>query len=174
MIVLVEGIDRVGKTTFIDKLAKVTGYPTFKDDTRYAMHHDDMLINSEKMNTLMNVIERRLVYDAIFDRFHWTEMVYGLVDRSYVNKGMDDIEERLKKYSYDTCNVCMVYVEPTDIMWSSKEHGKSLMSHHMLYEKLYEKLEIPKFKCNHETIDEAITQVTEFISKTEGMFDELQ
>ena len=61
MIIVVEGIDRVGKTTLCDMIEEryrnVLDFMRFRDDTRYAHSHGDRLVNTEKINTLQNLME---------------------------------------------------------------------------------------------------------------------
>lgn len=138
MIIIVDGIDRVGKTTLCNMLSEALNYPVGKDDSRYANTYDDMLINAEKDNTFVNLIEQGCLKDVIFDRFHFTEYVYGCIDRGYTNHYMIDIDERLGKLD----NVLLILVRSENIQVSSKEHGKSLLRHDSLFCKLYETTKI--------------------------------
>ena len=56
-IIIVEGVDRVGKTTLCEKLEDELGYKRFRDDFRYYGNYKQKSINTEKINTLMNLIE---------------------------------------------------------------------------------------------------------------------
>lgn len=159
MIILVDGIDRVGKTTLVEKLSMELGYPVFKDDTRYSMSHESMALNSEKLNTLINAIEKGLVKDAIFDRFHWTEFIYGKVDRGYVNRDVYDMETRLENYDIKTGNIVQVIVYPEDIDRSSREHGSRLDDHMFLYDFVANMTRVYTMRTTYGTIDECIRKI---------------
>lgn len=159
MIILVDGIDRTGKTTLVERLSMEFNYPVFKDDTRYSLSHDNMALNSEKLNTLINVIEKGLVKDAIFDRFHWTELIYGKVDRGYVNRDVYDMERRLENYSIKTGNIVQVIMYPDDIDRSNKEHGSNLKDHMFLFDFVTNMTKVCTMKATYSTIDECIFKI---------------
>lgn len=136
MVIIVEGIDRVGKTTLVEKICQVTGYERFRDDFRYMTDENpygNIQVNTEKINTLMNLIEQGLVDNVVLDRFHFTEKVYGLYDRNYDNVSMVDVDKRLGKLD----NVVLIWVQATSIERSSKEHGYDLSMHERSMRALY-------------------------------------
>lgn len=160
MIIIVEGIDRVGKTTLCKKLADATGYKVFRDDTRYFGNHENAYINTEKINTLQCLIDDGIVNDIILDRYHLTEIVYGAYDRGYQNETMHDIDERLSSRK----DVILLYVKPTDIMRSSIEHGKNLKRHNTLMKKLFIISKIGlKLDLSYNEIDEAVDVVSRIV-----------
>lgn len=167
MIILVDGIDRTGKTTLVERLSMEFNYPVFKDDTRYSLSHENMALNSEKLNTLINVIEKGLVKDAVFDRFHWTELIYGKVDRGYVNRDVYDMERRLENYSIKTGNIAQVIMYPDDIDKSSEEHGSRLNEHMFLFDFVANMTKIYTMKATYSTIDECIFKM-ELLIKNGG------
>lgn len=137
MVVIVEGIDRVGKTTLVGKLCEALGYQRFRDDFRYMPGDrpwENVEVNTEKINTLMNLIEQGLVGNVVLDRFHFTERVYGELERGYINKDIVDVDERLGKLD----NVVLVWVQATDIVRSSREHGKDMSMHEDFMSYLYD------------------------------------
>ena len=148
-IIIVEGVDRVGKTTLCKKLENATGYKRFRDDFRYCSNYLDVNVNTEKINTLMNLIENWFVNDIILDRFHITEYVYGVVDRGYANKDMIDIDERLSRLG----NVLLVYVKPVDIEKSSKEHGKNLKEHEAMMQSFLRRTSLQNIQIDYNDID---------------------
>lgn len=147
MVIIVEGIDRVGKTTLVEKICRALGYERFRDDFRYMTDENpygNIQVNTEKINTLMNLIEQGLVDNVVLDRFHFTEDVYGLYDRDYNNLSMVDIDKRLGKLD----NVVMVWVQATDVRWSSMEHGRDLTMHENYMRALYD---LSKIGCKYRT-----------------------
>ena len=163
MIILVDGIDRTGKTTLVERLSMEFNYPVFKDDTRYSLSYGNMVLNSEKLNTLINVIEKGLVKDAIFDRFHWTEFIYGKVDRGYVNHDVYDMERRLENYSIKTGNVVQVIMYPDDIDWSNKEHGSELNEHMFLFDFVANMTNVYTMRATYNLIDDCIRNIGQII-----------
>lgn len=157
MIILVDGIDRVGKTTLCRMLTDEFGIPSNKDDTRYLGTHRDVIVNTEKINTFMNLIENRCITNIIFDRFHLTEYVYSAIERGFINKNMFDIDKRL-------CDcgelVILIYVRPTDIVKSSVEHGKDLSEHDALFATFFNLSKLKyKIKTSYNYFDDVIKEV---------------
>lgn len=129
MIIIVEGIDRVGKTTLVNKLQKEFNYPVFKDLPKYYnLDFKNKEINTSKLDLLVNLFETKIIKDVILDRGHFTEYVYGLINRKYNNEYIEDIDNRLSKLD----NIIMVYVKPEDLARSIKEHGSDLTENNKL------------------------------------------
>lgn len=170
MIIIVEGIDRVGKTTLCDKIIdkyKDYNFRRFRDDTRYAHSHNFKDVNTEKINTLQNLIEEGFVDNVILDRYHMTEFVYGGCDRQYKNDDMYDIDRRLAalpKRDRHPIQVVLIYMVPTDIERSSAEHGKNLARHLRWYESFYETTRIKnKVRVDYFTMDEALAFIDQIL-----------
>lgn len=190
MVIIIEGIDRVGKTTLCEMIEQKYAdlFPNlirYRDDTRYAHNHLNMQVNSEKINTLQNLLEAGLIKNIILDRYHITEFVYGAVDRSYKNFDMYDIDHRLAELSkpdtpqegdegYDEVDpgmtftgkiwneVILIYVVPTDINLSSMEHGYNLERHLKWFNDFYDNTEIrDKIKVDYNTLGEALDFIDE-------------
>lgn len=164
MVIVVEGIDRVGKTTLCEMIEQQFSdmqLLRFRDDTRYIHHHKDMYVNTEKINTLQNLMEAGFVDNIILDRYHITEFVYGSVERSYKNENMFDIDTRLAVMG----TVILVYVVPTDIKASSSEHGKNLERHLKWYEDFYNNITQikDKIKVDYETLGDALDFINEVL-----------
>lgn len=188
MIIIVEGIDRVGKTTLCEMIeeyyADVMSIRRFKDDTRYVHNYLNEEINTEKNNTIMNMIEQGVIENIILDRFHMTEFVYGLVERAYKNDNMYDIDRRLADIdkpdtsidseddidpgmSYDGHihnDVVLIYVVPVDIKKSSEENGYNLERHLKWYDIFYDNTLIKnKIKVDYETLGLALDFIDEIL-----------
>lgn len=160
MIVIIEGIDRVGKTTLCDKLqSEFAGtFVRFRDNTRYAKSHNDMIVNNEKNNTIVSLIEEGLLDGIILDRFHFTEYIYGMCDRGYNNVDTWDIDRRLSAFD----KVVLLYIAPTDVKMSSEQHGENLEQHLKMFEECFSMTGIKhKIKVNFMTLDKAV----EFVKK---------
>lgn len=159
MVIIVEGIDRVGKTTLVEKLCKEFGYQRFRDDFRYMpkdVLYGDMRVNTEKINTLMNLIEQGFVDNIVLDRFHFTEQVYGLFDRGYMNNDMGQVDFRCGKLD----NVVLVWVASSDIERSSREHGVDLEQHEVYMGQLFEDSDIKnKHRVLYKDFDEFVKEL---------------
>lgn len=165
VIVVIEGIDRVGKTTLCNKLQEI-GCKVFKDDLLECLqtHNADekAIMATSSMNTLVNFAKLFKNEIIILDRFHATELVYSVVDRKVNNYSAMTrflaIESELKKLEND---YLYVFVEPTDIEWSSQKHGKDLSFHETFFEVIYEDIidEKNKMKVNFNSLDEVITKI---------------
>jgi hypothetical protein len=142
MIFIVEGIDRVGKTTLCEKLKEKFRVNIYKSDCRYNGYNDKK-INTERISEAVNFIEQGFIKDIIFDRFHATEHIYGIVDREYSNAEMYDIDIRLGNIS----DVIYIWVKSSDIERSSNEHGKDLSEHERLFEAFYHLTNIKQKYC---------------------------
>lgn len=181
MVIIIEGIDRVGKTTLCemieDRYRESVGFRRFRDDTRYIHNHLNRQVNTEKINTLQNLLEAGFINNIILDRYHITEFVYGAIERSYKNVDMYDIDKRLadmaKKDTADESeeeidpgmsfdghiqnDVVLIYVVPTDIKLSSEEHGYNLERHLKWYDDFYNNTLIKdKITVDYETLGLAL------------------
>lgn len=188
MIIIVEGIDRVGKTTLCemieDKYCENINFKRFRDDTRYVHNHMNKAVNTEKINTLQNLIEAGLVDNIILDRYHITEFVYGGIERTYKNDAMFDIDRRLaevgtadiKNEDSDEVDagmmtdgkllndVVLIYVVPVDIKTSSLEHGHNLERHLKWYDDFYLESKIEhKIKVDYKTLGDALDFIDEIL-----------
>ncbi len=156
MIVIVEGIDRVGKTTFCEALAKDTGWPIYKHDNKLFDYSEmDDKNEVDKMLQLLDVIDQLDVqldevhsHGLIFDRFHLSNLVYGFKERDYdLHDGMvrlAAVEERLQAMRQKALLV-MLY-DRAGTYRASIEHGKDLKGYQFAFDKLYECAKMPKIR----------------------------
>lgn len=189
MIVIVEGVDRVGKTTLCEmieeKYRESMNFMRFRDDTRYAHNYLVRAVNTEKINTLQNLIESGFVDNIILDRYHMTEFVYGACDRGYNNGDMFDIDRRLAELDRkDTADgegeddidpgmsylgkfqkdVVLIYMVPTDVARASARHGKNLERHVKWFDDFYKNTKITKkIKVDYPTRWEALDFIDEIL-----------
>lgn len=192
MVIIIEGIDKVGKTTLCEmieeKYADSIGFRRFRDDTRYVHNHLNKEVNTEKINTLQNLLDGGFIKDIILDRYHITEFVYGAIERSYKNEAMYDIDKRLAELnkkdtldeneeeidpgmSYDghiQNDVVLIYVVPVDIKYSSEKHGYNLERHLEWFNDFYDNTLIEnKIKVDYKTLELAL----DFIDEVLGIKD---
>ena len=155
MIIIVEGIDRVGKTTLCKKLSLQTNIPIYKHKrSNYSEMKND--VETDIMLQLIDLY-KLLGGHIIFDRFHWSDFVYGILERNYsVAKAYDNankIESELRQ------NAIIIYVKPIDINRSSNEHGSDLTQYNALMDLLAKYSELKVYTCNYNTIDSTIEEV---------------
>lgn len=165
MIIIVEGIDRIGKSTLCKKLSDKLGFPIYKEigvekKSREGNTRSQMSLLSLSQSTKCNVI---------FDRLFASEFVYGMLERNYVVieaiKDFNDALDALTKIS----DVIYVGMYPTDIKKSSKEHGKDLSEYDRLFtmtnrfvkEKLSKKQDARVIFCNYHDIDRVANVIYE-------------
>lgn len=153
MVIIVEGIDRVGKTTLVDMLQKETGFPVYKNSTGFKLESMDNENETDKMLKMLQVCELGNV-NIIFDRFHWTDAAYGCVQRGYnVQKAMQNVA-LIEKKLYEM-GAMVVLVRPTDLHKSSEEHGSDLSPHNAIFDTLYDRSMTKRFACNYHNLSKA-------------------
>ena len=156
--IIVEGIDRVGKTTLVNLLKEKTGWPVLDDSYLYETEdmRKDKRVNIEKIKTIAN-FARDVNDKFIVDRLHWSEMIYGYCDRGDDNVvPVLDVEDEFVK-----AGAKIILVVPTDIEISSKQHGKDLRKHAELFECMFDDSKMKKFKCDYNTLSDAVRWVIE-------------
>lgn len=152
MIIIVEGIDRVGKTTLCNMIEESTGIKVFKNESFYGKRFGAET-EIELINELINVVSC-IDCDIVLDRFHLSEYVYGVCDRGYNNLDIMRVDEMLSKLQ-----CVLIYVKPTDVKVSSSMHGSSLSSHNALFDCVFKMSKIDKFSCDYTTLDKALAFV---------------
>lgn len=175
MIIIVEGIDRVGKTTLVNKLTESCDIKSFIDSYLNFNYLDfssvttkvievkgdrnNIVANTEKINSLLNFFEQfsDKIGNILLDRFHFSEYVYGLVDRKYMsNEVFRNFDKRLAEL-----NTLIIYVDPINLSWSSEQHGADLTYHCNAFEYVISKTECEVVRCNFDTLDEVVLKIKE-------------
>lgn len=168
MIVIVEGVDRVGKTTLCNQL----GIPFYKKERE--LGNDDaneraQVINYGNALGHVDFWSNPICKDLNFvvDRFQWTETVYNILLRDTLFnttiKYCVNIDYRLSKMP----NVLMVLVRPTDIEESSKQHGSDLSQYSRLFDSLYKEYKGTKTWIDYNNIPEAVKYIKGLMNNEE-------
>lgn len=162
MIIIIEGIDRVGKTTLANKLSERFGIPILKQERiggNEQSTDDSALINYGRAVGLIDFWNwEGFNQNIIVDRFHWTEAVYSLVDRKnpipmqYLPFVETCMQKQIDKY-------LIIQVMPVDIKWSSRQHGSDLVRHQKEFDDLYNKSKLNKYRCTFYSYDMCINEV---------------
>ena len=166
MIIIVEGIDRVGKTTLCNKISNKFNVPIYKHVGNFEYSNMDNNNETDKMLQILQVMklvgsERILV----LDRFHLTDYVYGILNRNY-DKDKAKVNFKQIEDFLDKNEAILIMLEPTDISMSSKEHGEDLSNHYNIFLDIFKESKIKyKWRCTYNTIDEAITYISSSINK---------
>ena len=172
MVIIIEGIDRVGKTTLANKISEEFDVPIYKQDriggNFVNLSRSRSGNTSAYINILDNYVRAKTLVDfwnwsgftqnIIMDRFHWTEAVYSLVDRDCLlqYENMKLIEKSMLEHKD---KYMIIYIVPTDIKWSSRQHGKDLTRHNEEFYRLYKDSKLNKYMCSLFSIDMAIDKV---------------
>lgn len=168
MLVIVEGVDRVGKTTLCNKLKNALGFDIFKEENKSFEKDSLIFANFGSMISIINCY-KSFGRNVVLDRFHLSEYVYGYINRGYnrflANFVLRDIDKRLSELD----DVVLIYVSPTDLDWSSKQHGSDLRFHNELFIQAFKESNIKqKFSVNFDKLDFAVNHILK-LSLTERM-----
>lgn len=157
-IIVVEGIDRVGKTTIANKILVESVLDTFTNFTMYK--HDESFVSYDKMDTdneadkmaqLLTMADM-LDGNVLFDRFHLSDFVYGVVGRGYkfsdAYRNMRAIDKMLSDM-----NSVLVYVKPVDLKMSSDEHGSDLTIHDRLMDAAFNDSLMNKIEVDYTVVE---------------------
>lgn len=165
MIIIVEGIDRVGKTTLCNKLKKELNIPIY----RHVGERDFTKIdNNNETEKFLQILEICNLTNCslILDRFNLSDYVYGIIERFYdiisAYKNFQIIDNILSQMD----DVFLIYVLPTDIQESSRQHGKDLTIYENEFYSLFKQSKIKnKWRCTYNTLDEAILYIKSTIER---------
>ena len=167
MIIIVEGIDRVGKTTLVNLIHDKYNMPVLKQERiggNIANSNDTMHINYGRIIGLIDFWNWQYFTDnIIIDRFHWTDAVYSLIDR---HNGTSVANNKFIEEFMNKCidKYLIIYVKPTDIKWSSEQHGSDLSRHAAMFDYLYEQCVLHKCCCTHESYDKVLIEVERMLN----------
>lgn len=160
MIIIVEGIDRVGKTTLCEKLHSSLNIPVYKHIGPFKYTKMDNDNETDQLLQLLQMCKLQKNF-VIFDRLHLTDYVYGIIERNYNVIKAEENFKLLDDFIKDNfSDAVLLLVLPTDINKSSEKHGKDLINHNNGFYDLFKKSNIEyKYKCTYNTLDEAVTFV---------------
>lgn len=162
MLIIFEGIDRVGKTTLLNKISETYNIPKFKDNYmsfsgfkmgskfNVSPTRESCVVNIERMNCLLNYVESvGKTENLLIDRFHMSEYVYDKLERNEdIYEAFEQLDERIARL-----NSLIILVDPIDIVRSSSLHGKDLTKHKEEFDILFEKTKCRKVRTNWNDID---------------------
>lgn len=181
MIIIVEGIDRVGKTTLVNKLVEACNIKSFFDSYLKFTYFDwesnkrimingernNVVVNTEKINSLINFFEQfsDKIGNVLLDRFHISEFVYGFSDRDYTSyEVFNTFDKRLAEL-----NALIIYVKPKDLEWSSKQHGSNLECHNRTFDYAVDVTRCEVMECDFDSLDEVVLKVKERLANDKSL-----
>lgn len=134
MIIAVEGIDRTGKSTFCEALSNNTGFVNFYVPESDIVKNEDKNMYDEADKCLkLAMLADLSATDVVFDRFHISDFVYGIVNRNYdideATKLFKKVDKKLAKLG-----VLIYYFKPKTVAYSSVLEGRDLTKEHELFE----------------------------------------
>lgn len=172
MIAVVEGIDRVGKTTLCNML-KAKGFIYLKDGQTLSVNpHEFPLFSAGKLDTSIQYLKKlhEAGFNIVVDRLHMTEAVYGTVDRgaALLDK-CAEIDIALQREFGP--NVCLVHVRATNIEEASERAGVDLREHEALFDVWYANTYIKnKFTTTYELLKGALIRIEAMATKYDFYF----
>lgn len=158
MIIVVDGIDRVGKTTLCNKLSEYLDFPIYKHDE--SCFDYSKMDNDNETDKMIQLIELAEVTnsDIIFDRFHLSDCAYGVLERRYdYTKALQNFSKIDAKLS--EVGALVIYVYPENLQKSSSEHGKDLSMHFFLMNLLTAATHSEIKLCSYSEIDNVISEL---------------
>ena len=124
MVIIIEGLDRTGKTTLANKLSERFNIPIYKKDREECgeSFEEDELINLGDSIATVKLFNSELFKGrhVILDRFHWSEYVFNAVDRGAClgEKYLDIVHEEMNNNPY---NYIVIHMHPTNLLRCAKE-----------------------------------------------------
>ena len=124
MVIIIEGLDRTGKTTLANELSKRFNIPIYKKDREELgeTFEEDELINLGDSIATVKLFNSELFKGrhVILDRFHWSEYVFNMVDRNACleEKYLDLVHEEMNN---NPSNYVVIHMHPTNLLRCVKE-----------------------------------------------------
>lgn len=169
MIFLVEGIDRVGKSTLCDKLSKETGAVVFRaNSTQFISNSDKDIYNEADKAYKLYKLAHDTCSDVVFDRMHLSDAVYATSRRWYDLESSLDVFKKVDEVA-SQYGVSILYIKPDEqggLSRCEKMAGESLEHDLELFDRVYG-MSICNKVCIHTSdIDDAIDAIK--MSRIEG------
>ena len=131
MVIIIEGLDRTGKTTLANKLSERFNIPIYKKDRE---EFGDTLKEDELINLGDSIATVKLFNSELFkgrhvilDRFHWSEYVFNMVDRCAIlgEKYLNLVYEEMNN---NPSNYIVIHMHPTNLLRcvNDDEYGRGI------------------------------------------------
>lgn len=159
MIIAVEGIDRTGKSTFCEALSDSSGFANFYVPESDIVSNEDKNMYDEADKCLkLAVLANLSATDVVFDRFHISDFVYGIVNRNY------DVDEAMKLFKkvdkkLAKLGVVIYYFKPKTVAYSSVLEGRDLTKEYELFETFKEMSSCVVIETDYEHITKQVKRL---------------
>lgn len=173
MIVILEGLERTGKSTVAEILENNFGFIRFKDHNH--LRFMDLKSISNRLDATLSMITAldKANIDMVLDRFHISELIYGTNDRGYPDYNFDHIyyiDEVLshlntKLYLFER-NVNNEYVEA----FPRKVNESGLLEYQKKFRYAFDKSYIEN-KCIYNTSEMSFYDVAKDIANFSKKYD---
>lgn len=164
MIVIVEGIDRVGKTTLCKKLQE-KGFVILKDRGLGLFENDKQEVKAScslaKIDSTLGFIEQlhNQGVNVVVDRLHLTELVYGKATRGRLVYD-EDVEELEREFFEKVgSNAVLVLVTPTIEKEAFERSGEDQSKHVSLFKSYFKTSPMRKIRTNFDTLDKTVKRI---------------
>lgn len=163
MIVIVEGIDRVGKTTLCEKLQE-RGFIALKDSLEifeHMTHESKARYSLGKIDTTFRFLEQmeQQGLDVVIDRLHLTEVVYGKCDRSGHTREHEIEVLEAEFFDKMGAKALLVLVEPTNQEEANERAEKNLSKHADVFKSLFRTSKLLKMRTDFNSLDSAVERI---------------
>ena len=169
MIVVVEGIDRVGKTTLVNKLVDA-GFFSLKDEFILPKGLIDSFPSYSigKCDSFLAIAKQleESGHNIVIDRLHLTELVYGTIDRHSVDeKSVWALDMKLADMG-----ALLVYVHASNLSISNELAGRDQMSHSIMFMNAFRKSSMNKLTTDYDTLDSTYGLILEMSTSYDFYF----
>jgi thymidylate kinase len=165
MLVLVEGIDRVGKTTLARRLENL-GFLYLKDRflSSQVLKDDFDSFSAGKVETAITLIDTLVNKEnknVVMDRLHLTELVYGTCNegRSPKTNVLYELDNMIAKLIPRNL---LVFMCPTDMHEANERAGENQVSKQEMFVALTHVSAMNVIKCSYNHIDEDVTLISHY------------
>lgn len=157
-IVIAEGIDRVGKSTFCKKMRDVLGYKLFSmQDTKFVRNSDKDFVHDADICLKLVTLAAISGQDIVFDRLHFSDAVYSITCRNFYQPAVEEVFRAVDK-EISRMPVHVVYFVPDadGIEGCEARAGKSLKEDKEEFDWCYHNSKCAKSKARFSEIDDLI------------------
>lgn len=170
MVIILEGIDRVGKTTLAKRLEKELDnsfiFKAERVEDKYCTLKENNAISygycMGQVQLFNNTFANSRNEHIIIDRFHWTEYVYTKIqrDRDLDTFYLNSIEREMAKCRE---GYLIIFMMPIDVKQCSRMHGSNLIQHEKLFEEVFNNSKLLKYQCTYSSEELTVDNVFRFI-----------